>query len=579
MSENRKSARRKSRRNRQPKSSQRAQVIACAAAFVLLLGLVGAQKLPGWRDAISNALFPAPTATPVATEAPVITTPPPTPVPTIAPSNAGMPWLEIVPGNSTLTKLDVKHKVISGGRQTNTYQKPAPLMMGSADSYAQLRGITTFRGTQRRANSAYGIIPSSPTKLHIEWADNIGGKQGVSWTGQPIIVEWPKSTRLQMNISAEKKQKDNLREIIIGALDGKVRFMDLDDGKQTRKNIDIGAPIKASVAVDPRGYPILYLGQGADKVDGESVKSGMRIISLIDHKLLMFINGKDQFSTRNSALFNATPLIDGRTDTLYQLGDNGLLYAIGLHTHYDEKSADIKIQPVMDRFSHSSSLEKKPGMDGSLAIYHHYGFYADNAGLLICVDLNALAPVWAAAMGDTTVATPAIEQNDRGLWLYTANRLNLRGKAGDVQMRCIDALTGRQVWKRESSVAGTDQSGAFASPALGEQKLNELVYFHISKTGKGATLFALNKQTGKPVWSEGMGAYGWSTPALVYDKSGNGYILIGSSNGTLRLMDGLTGETITSVQLEGSIEAAPAVYDDMLVIATRGGRIYGIRIE
>ena len=56
-------------------------------------------------------------------------------------------------------------------------------------------------------------------------------------------------------------------------------------------------------------------------------------------------------------------------------------------------------------------------------------------------------------------------------------------------------------------------------------------------------------------------------------------MLVGSSNGMLRLFDGLTGSVITSVDLGANIEGSPVVFDDTIVVGTRGSRIYGIKIR
>ena len=47
-------------------------------------------------------------------------------------------------------------------------------------------------------------------------------------------------------------------------------------------------------------------------------------------------------------------------------------------------------------------------------------------------------------------------------------------------------------------------------------------------------------------------------------------------------MDGLTGETINTLQVNGVIEGSPAVYGDTMVIGTTGkdtSYIYGIKIN
>lgn len=73
-------------------------------------------------------------------------------------------------------------------------------------------------------------------------------------------------------------------------------------------------------------------------------------------------------------------------------------------------------------------------------------------------------------------------------------------------------------------------------------------------------------------------SYGWFSPTCVYTASGKGYVLVGSSSGKLRLLDGLTGDTAAEIELKGNIEGTPAVFDDKIVVGTRDNLIYGLQI-
>ena len=92
-------------------------------------------------------------------------------------------------------------------------------------------------------------------------------------------------------------------------------------------------------------------------------------------------------------------------------------------------------------------------------------------------------------------------------------------------------------------------------------------------------VYALDKKTGETVWRYEMGSYGWSSPTCVYTPSGKGYVLVASSNGILRLFDGLTGRVVNAVDLEANIEGSPVVFDDLVVVGTRGGWIYGMQLS
>ena len=68
----------------------------------------------------------------------------------------------------------------------------------------------------------------------------------------------------------------------------------------------------------------------------------------------------------------------------------------------------------------------------------------------------------------------------------------------------------------------------------------------------------------------------------VYDAEGEGWIIQACSNGTIYLLDGMTGKEISTLQVSGVIEGSPAVYGDTMVIGTTGkdtSYIYGIKIN
>ena len=49
------------------------------------------------------------------------------------------------------------------------------------------------------------------------------------------------------------------------------------------------------------------------------------------------------------------------------------------------------------------------------------------------------------------------------------------------------------------------------------------------------------------------------------------------SSGKMYLLDGVTGEELSSLSVtDGTIEASPAIYEDRVVIGTRGQSIRGL---
>ncbi|MDL2206442.1 PQQ-binding-like beta-propeller repeat protein [Eubacteriales bacterium OttesenSCG-928-N13] len=567
---------RKSRKQAQKRRNMLFLIAGAGAVIALALVLILMPKGDVPKDLVNAA-----TTMP---EDPMISpTVQPTPAPITDP-NLGHQELGEIVSNASIqnAKLKLQQQSFQGKKSVKIYQREDPIQMGPGETYTDIEGVLTFRGNNYRDNAAYGLIPDDASKLNIKWSVSVGHLDewaGVGWTGQASIVRWPEETRAIMNIKDNKKQTQGLTEVIIGALDGKIRFIDLEDGQPTRNMIDIKAPIKGSVSVDPRGYPMLYCGQGLFEVGGKKVQCGTRVFSLIDGKVLFYLTGDQKRKLREWYCFDAAPLIDGATDTMMQLGENGLISVITLNTDYDPSAGTISLSPQVDQLGYKSAVTTRAGMENSIAVYNHYGYFADNSGLLCCFDLNTLKIVWATPTGDDTDATCAIEETDQGVFLYTANEVDLRGKTGDIQMRCYNALTGEALWKREVYVNSNTNGGAYGSPAIGKGGIGQLVYFNIARTSEGGTLFALDKTTGKVVWKFGLGHYSWSTPLILYDSKGKGYILIGDSGGQLRLMDGLNGDVITSLDLKQNIEASPSAFENMAIVSTRGGKIFGIEIN
>ena len=120
-----------------------------------------------------------------------------------------------------------------------------------------------------------------------------------------------------------------------------------------------------------------------------------------------------------------------------------------------------------------------------------------------------------------------------------------------------------------------------ATNVIGKNNIDNLVIFSLARYegfNKGGSI-ALDKQTGEVVWESLFDNYMWSSPVDVYDDEGNGYIIQGDSAGNLHILDGKTGYKLNSVTLNANIQSSPAVFNNTLVVATRGGTIYGVKIK
>ncbi|NMD44617.1 MAG: pyrrolo-quinoline quinone, partial [Clostridiales bacterium] len=222
------------------------------------------------------------------------------------------------------------------------YAEPEPIDFPLPEEYSSLKGITTFRGNNFRDGGNYGTAEINEKKLNLAWTLNTTSLvspdgnvwSGIGWTGQPLIVEWPKETRALMNMEGWAKEKDVLIEVISPTMGGKIQFCELESGKKTRADIDVGFPFKGTGTLDPRGYPLLYIGSGYHSSKGTS---RVFIISLVDGSILHSFGTDDPFAIRPWPMFDSAPLVDGKTDRLIYPGENGLIYIIKLNAAFDKE--------------------------------------------------------------------------------------------------------------------------------------------------------------------------------------------------------------------------------------------------
>lgn len=454
-----------------------------------------------------------------------------------------------------------------------------------SDKYSDIEGVLTFRGNNLRNSSSFGIVNVKQNELKEVWGIDTSSSSwggGAGWTGQPSIIKWQEDVKQIMNIKEEYKNKKEFVEIVYASLDGKIYFLDLETGKNTREEINIHNPIKGSVSLDPRGYPLLYVGQGIP----ESGEIGYRIFSLVDGKELCFINGIDSIAFRGWGAFDSAPVIDKEKDRMILCGENGLLYNVKLNTKFDKEKKKITINPEILKYRYKIQKNNYQGIESSIAVYKNLGFFADNGGMIQCLNLQNMKPVWTFDNKDDTDATITIEIEGNTPYIYTANEVDKQGDRGKAYLRKIHGVTGKLVFEKSydaMSLLGEHpvNGGVLATNVIGKKDINNLVIFNVARYKKfnSGLMVALDKISGEEVWRLEMPNYCWSSPVDVYNEEGKGYILQGDSTGKLYLIEGETGKILNSINLGANIESSPAVFDNTLVVATRGGKIFGIKIN
>lgn len=530
-------------------------------------------------------------------ESPAVTVQPtPTPTPEPTPTPVGLPDFKPHSVDGTEPeRLISSTAIMVDGEVVEEYESDYEINFDLPERYTELEGIVTFRGDNFRSGAAYGTVAVSSKTLTKAWSKSTSGLSdsdgiywsGSGWTGQPLIVKWPEATR--KNISAMydwAREKEGLVEVIYATLDGHVYFYELTSGEYTREPLNLGFNYKGAGALDPRGYPILYVGSGVDSVNG---RSRVKVVNLIDNSVMFEFGHNETFANRGWHMFDSSPLVSAETDQLIYPGENGILYIIHLNTKYNEQTGELSVDPdniVKWKYNGVRSGSRYwLGVESSAAIINNYIFLADNGGNLMCLDLNTLELVWVQDVLDDTNCSPVVDVEDGHPYIYISTSFHYGWRSystAAIPIFKIDAETGEIVWRADyTCYTVQDLSGGVQGTiAVGKNKLSDMIFVPIARTpgASSGTLAALKKDTGEVVWEKETSMYSWSSPVDFYDADGNGYLLYCNSGFNMFLIDGKTGEQLDYMNLGGNIEASPAMYGNYAVVGTRAMRTYCIQV-
>lgn len=530
-------------------------------------------------------------------ESPAVTVQPtPTPTPEPTPTPVGLPDFKPHSVDGTEPeRLISSTAIMVDGEVVEEYESDYEINFDLPERYTELEGIVTFRGDNFRSGAAYGTASVSSKTLTKVWSKSTSGLSdtdgtywsGSGWTGQPLIVKWPEATR--KNISAMydwAREKEGLVEVIYATLDGHVYFYELTSGEYTRDPLNLGFNYKGAGALDPRGYPILYVGSGVDSVNG---RSRVKVVNLIDNSVMFEFGHNETFANRGWHMFDSSPLVSAETDQLIYPGENGILYIIHLNTKYNEQTGELSVDPdniVKWKYNGVRSGSRYwLGVESSAAIINNYIFLADNGGNLMCLDLNTLKLVWVQDVLDDTNCSPVVDVEDGHPYIYISTSFHYGWRSystAEIPVFKIDAETGEIVWRTDyTCYTVQDLSGGVQGTiAVGKNKLSDMIFVPVARTpgASSGTLAALKKDTGEVVWEKETSMYSWSSPVDFYDADGNGYLLYCNSGFNMFLIDGKTGEQLDYMNLGGNIEASPAMYGNYAVVGTRAMRTYCIQV-
>jgi hypothetical protein len=426
-----------------------------------------------------------------------------------------------------------------------------------------VEGLLQFRGNPSRTWYGAGPVPADP---EIAWSfeigcglSTVGGETtswcGSGWTGQPVVWERP----------------DGVTEIVFGAYDRAVHFLDAATGRPTRPEFPTGDINKGSVTLDPDGYPLIYFGSRDDRI---------RIVALdrdVPTQLWEFVTPAG--SIWNNDWDGNPTIID---DLLFEGGENGIFYVWRLNRALDDQGlVTVKPELVVSQPSYDDELiglvGRNVSIENSVAIYEGTAYFSNSGGRVLGLDLTNIdageAPIvfdyW---VGDDVDASIVIDAE--GMLYVSVELEKFRNRSRQLgQLIKLDPTAeDPYVWgvPVPPTFSGSD-GGLWATPALGDGVL-------YASTHPGE-LLVVDTATGEVVYRDSIGFHAWSSPALVDDTL---VVSINCEEG-----GGLRGYNVGNprqplslwqIDLEtGCIESTPAIWKGGIYVGSRDGFFYAFK--
>ncbi len=450
-----------------------------------------------------------------------------------------------------------------------------------ADIYANDKSALTFRKNLKRDADFYGVIQGTPTKIKVDWVFNteVDNRKtrlgtwagGTGWSGQPLYVHWTPEEVTEFKAKAKNLTPDfSEDEILVGSLCSKVYFLNLNNGKASRKPIDVKNVLKGTMSLD-REMKNLYVGQGVP----HEQPFGTLCIDLFTQEYNMMV-GTNAGAWRGWNGFDSSAIIAG--GYLFWCAENGTVYK------YERERANVKlVSSIKYRYNGVA-----PGIESSLCVYRNYGFFGDNNGNIICLNLNNMKPVWLYSNHDDSDATIVCKEENGTPYLYAGCEVDKQGTKADCHLIKLNALNGDLVWEKnipcQRYIIGskTLDGGLYATPLLGRGDCEGMVFYNITRNNAAKNqgeLYALNSNDGSEVYTTGYKTWAWSSPVGFYNENGEMYIFTGDAAGNVYLIRAKTGEIIYTEKVGNNFESSPVVIGNAAIVGSRGNGIYKFVIQ
>jgi hypothetical protein len=427
-------------------------------------------------------------------------------------------------------------------------------------------GLLQFRGNPTHTWYGRGPVPTAPKVLwrfpkkepmcSVSYVGRTPKRWcGTGWTGQPVVWD----------------RQDGVTEVIFGAFDRRVHFLDAATGERTRPDFVARDIIKGTVTLDPDGFPLLYTGARDDR---------FRVIALDRKKptVLWEIHSSDYPGLYDNDWDGNASIVD---DMLLDGGENGYFFAVKLNRRYGpNRRVQVTPQIRLAVPGWTDALRTAVGdnvtsIESSVAVFEDRVYFSNGLGRVVGLSLPAAAAgraemVFDYWLGDDIDASIVIDQEGM---LYVAVELErFLPRALEVgQLVKLNPYASGDplVWGIPVGAGIGDERGGgiWSTPALGDGVLYA--------TSESGFVMAVDRLTGKLEWSEWRRTHLWSSPVVV-----DGTLLVATCNGELLAYDIKNPRrpelrwslTIT----RACIESTPAVWRGRIFVGTWDGHVYAV---
>ncbi len=478
------------------------------------------------------------------------------------------------------------------GVNVDNYYRQTDVSFGESEVFVE--GVLTYRGNALRNSATYGVGDIEDGEFSTTWKmefdKSIALSDDLDFVGQPVIIKWDEINKPILELNESKKSKETLIEIIYATPDGHVYFLDMENGSYTRQPLKLGCPVMGTGSICPDGTPLYVVGAGDCS---EKANSKIYVINLINGKIIYTFGERSNYAMElpeEKYDFSSAGLFSLASDCLITQGENGVIYSYSIHVNMGSSEMQTSFAQKAEytyTINDGEGSVEYAEFKSSPAAWGSYLYTTDTKGNIVCTNVNDWSTVWIRDLGASCNATPCIEvdEADGTAYIYIGTSLNLdEGKKtkGTAYIYKLNAANGDVVWRRsyEASVTKKTDGGFVASPCLGENELEDYVYFVLAGDDgrKAGKLICLEKEDGGERYYVELKHYSVSDPVAAYGEEGEGFLIICDNKGNVFMLEGKTGECTDTRRLGERITTSPVVYENILVLGTEE-RIYGIELK